>query len=248
MHQSDRNSASCRRLGNLLPGFLLAAACLVTSTAHAQDFTTLLKGAVLDHVPAQWRGAIASFTDVVQGQLDAGVAPPADAQGRIVMYETARCGYCKRAAAHMKKKNIAFVARDIETNPAYRAEYDKLGGKGGVPYIVFGDKTLYGFSEGAFDQHYAHYQRTRPAKDSAQAANSDSDSAAGGSGLQAGDALISKIAGTKIYADAKKSAPRIAALAKSEEMVYMGEERAGRYRVTSAQGEGWVDKMMVKKP
>ena len=31
-------------------------------------------------------------------------------------------------------------------------------------------------------------------------------------------------------------------------MIYMGEEREGLYRVTTPQGEGWVDKLLVKKP
>lgn len=56
--------------------------------------------------------------------------------------------------AYMHKKNIAFVERDIEANPAYRAEARKLGSKG-VPFLVFDDKTLSGFTEASFDQTFA---------------------------------------------------------------------------------------------
>ena len=65
--------------------------------------------------------------------------------------------------------------------------------------------------------------------------------------LQAGDVLVSKIANVKIYKMADNKSTKVAQLTKAADIVYMGEELNGYYRVKSAKGDGWVEKLLVKK-
>ena len=73
--------------------------------------------------------------------------------GKVVMYSTSWCGYCKKAKQYFKKNNIAFKEYDIEKSKKAKRDYDKLGGRG-VPVILVGDKRLNGFSEASFEQIY----------------------------------------------------------------------------------------------
>ena len=67
-------------------------------------------------------------------------------------------------------------------------------------------------------------------------------------GLQAGQTFVGKIPGIKVYKQPNKTAEKLLVLSKADEVIYMGEERDGLYRVTTQKGEGWVDKLLVKLP
>lgn len=227
-----------------LASVLIAVVALTTAVkTHALDLGGLITGALRNGTVSTQDlvGVIRSVAQVSYGQIPSGAGAPQDVEGKVVLYRTAWCGYCKQAAAYMQQKAIPFVERDIETDPANKAEYTRLGGKGPVPFIVFGQKTMLGFSAAAIDQNYAEYQRilaTRPS------AGVGGPSAA----PQPGDALIGKIPGVPIYRQPSKVADKLIPLAKADTVIYMGEERDGLYRVTTSQGEGWVDKLLVKKP
>jgi len=62
----------------------------------------------------------------------------------------------------------------------------------------------------------------------------------------AGDTLKGKIAGVKAFADAKAGGKVAFSLAKDEEVVYLGEEKNGFLKIQGANGEGWVDKRLMK--
>lgn len=66
-----------------------------------------------------------------------------------------------------------------------------------------------------------------------------------GSAANAGDVMVPKIAGIKVLRTASDSAAAVATLAKGEEVVYMGEESNGFYKVQAAGGEGWVKKALM---
>ncbi|HJV74262.1 MAG TPA: glutaredoxin domain-containing protein [Noviherbaspirillum sp.] len=229
--------------------------CLGMTSASAQNFGGLLKGIIQAKTGLQAQSGdlldvIKSVSDVSFGQIVGGAQAPQDAAGKVILYRTSWCGYCKRAAAYMQQKNIPFVERDIETNSAYKAEYRLLGGTGPVPFMVFGRKTMLGFAPEAVDQNYAEFQRTQAAANSPSVNPpvTPNQTVHAGVGLQAGDALIGKIPGVQVYVRASKTSPRLLALGKGEEVIYMGEEREGFFRVTSPQGEGWIDKLLAKKP
>jgi curli biogenesis system outer membrane secretion channel CsgG len=62
-----------------------------------------------------------------------------------------------------------------------------------------------------------------------------------------GDVLFPKIAGVKLMGNAGEGGKVLATLAKTDEMIYMGEEQAGYLKVESGSGSGWVKKILVAK-
>ena len=63
-----------------------------------------------------------------------------------------------------------------------------------------------------------------------------------------GDLMMAKIAGVKVLKAPADSAGTLMALSKTDEVLYLGEERNGFMKVTSPQGDGWVKKVLLKKP
>ena len=62
-----------------------------------------------------------------------------------------------------------------------------------------------------------------------------------------GDVLYPKIGGLKLMAAAGEGGKVVATLAKTDEMIYMGEEQSGFVKVESGSGSGWVKKILVAK-
>jgi len=73
-------------------------------------------------------------------------ASTANGSGKVVMFSTQSCGACKMAKNWFQSNGVSFVERDVNADPAARAEFDRLGGRG-VPLIVINGKTSSGFSE-----------------------------------------------------------------------------------------------------
>jgi len=65
--------------------------------------------------------------------------------GTVEIYITDWCGYCKKALAYMKSRNIPYVAYDIEKDASAKQRHNEFGGRG-VPLIIVGTKKLTGFS------------------------------------------------------------------------------------------------------
>lgn len=218
-----------------------SAPCL----SHSQSLTDLLRLVPKSTSANDVIGTIKSLSDITLGQVEPGTGP-VSADGKIILYRTASCPYCKRAAAYMQKKNIGFVERDIETNSSYKAEFSRLGGRG-VPFLVFGEKTMSGFDEMTLERNYADYKRTLESTSKSVAADSTATSSSSSSMVpRSGDVLVGKIGGIDVYVQPAKSR-KLTVLSKADEMIYMGEEREGFYRVTTQKGEGWIDKLLVKK-
>ncbi|MGH1461128.1 MAG: glutaredoxin domain-containing protein [Neptuniibacter sp.] len=74
-------------------------------------------------------------------------------KGKVVMYSTSWCGYCKKARAYFKKNNIAYIEYDIEKDYRAKDRYKKLNATG-VPVIIFGDRRMNGFNEKGFERIY----------------------------------------------------------------------------------------------
>ena len=73
--------------------------------------------------------------------------------GRVVMYSTDWCGYCKQARNYFERSGIDYREYDIEKDTAARRAYRKLGARG-VPVILVGDKRMNGFSVSRFNKIY----------------------------------------------------------------------------------------------
>jgi glutaredoxin len=229
-------------------GILLLAATF-TLSAHAQNWGGLVKNVLSGRAPSAQdvMGTLRSLTDVSFGQITGGVRSPAAADGQVVLYRTSWCGYCRQAASYMQQKGIAYVERDIETSAENKAEYRQLGGTGGVPMLVFGQKTMMGFSPANFDAAYAQFRQADSQIQQVAVVPSAVPYVTSHFPPEAGDVLVGKIANISVYEQANKSSSVITVLRKTDEVVYMGEEREGLYRVTTADGTGWADKLMLKK-
>ena len=227
-------------------------------TASAQDLGSLLRGiGQVRNLPSGTQdlfSAIVSIAEVSTGRVNPDILGGQNTEGKVVLYRTATCGYCKQASAYMQSRQIPFIERDVETSERNRAEFKRLGGRG-VPLMVMGDKTLTGFTKTTFDQSYAAFRPAEPAMqnrpESASAASKAipvtvADSAAGV--LRSGDVLVAKIVGVPVYRESEKSGKRLATLGRGDEVVFMGDERNGMYRVASVSGEGWVDSILMKRP
>jgi glutaredoxin len=92
-------------------------------------------------------------------------AKPASAQvaaadGDVILYKTAWCGYCKKAAEYLRLKGVPYVEKDLERDAGARqdmlARAKKAGvpssSLGGVPILYIKGRVLSGFSREAIDQ------------------------------------------------------------------------------------------------
>ena len=66
-------------------------------------------------------------------------------QGKVVLYSTTWCGYCKKARDYFLDQGIAFSEYDVEKSTRGRRDYARLGGKS-VPIILVGKTRINGFS------------------------------------------------------------------------------------------------------
>ncbi|MBN2498660.1 MAG: hypothetical protein JXR96_28980 [Deltaproteobacteria bacterium] len=82
---------------------------------------------------------------------------PARPAARIVLYTTPWCGFCKRAAAYLRERGVAFEERDIEANRWAAVELERkmreagLRG-GGVPVIDIDGFLVVGFDRQRLDE------------------------------------------------------------------------------------------------
>lgn len=68
------------------------------------------------------------------------------------------------------------------------------------------------------------------------------------SGINEGDILVGKIGNIKLFREPSKKSESAGSLTKSDEMIYTGTEANGFYSVATAnKGEGWVEKVLVKR-
>ena len=76
-----------------------------------------------------------------------------DTGGKVIMYSTDWCSYCKKARRYFRKNNIAYTEYDIEKDSRARRQYKKMGATG-VPVILVGKKRMNGFSVSGFQKIY----------------------------------------------------------------------------------------------
>ena len=63
-----------------------------------------------------------------------------------------------------------------------------------------------------------------------------------------GDVMMAKIAGVKVLRAPSDGAGELMALSRTDEVLFLGEEKNGFMKVTSPKGDGWVKKVLLKKP
>jgi hypothetical protein len=63
-----------------------------------------------------------------------------------------------------------------------------------------------------------------------------------------GDVMVPKIAGAKVLRLPQDGAAELMTLTKNDEVLLLGEERNGYVKVTASRGDGWVRKVLLRKP
>jgi glutaredoxin len=71
---------------------------------------------------------------------------PRNTPGKVVMYTTPNCGYCKRARSFFLQNNIGFTDYDITADKSAMQRFKTLNGRG-VPLVFVGDKRIAGFNK-----------------------------------------------------------------------------------------------------
>lgn len=103
--------------------------------------------------------ATARAREVSKYLVEQGVSPSSLALSAfqvppVVIYGANWCEFCNQAVAYMKRKNIAYIERDIDNDESARkdmnAALDSVGAsRGSIPVIVVGGALLTGFHERA---------------------------------------------------------------------------------------------------
>lgn len=226
--------------------------------AHAWDPVSVFNNAVQGQVNRQInRGVNEAFRSITTPSAD---SRPADVDirearpGEVVIYTTPTCGYCTQALAHLKRRNIPYLQKDVSANAEAQSEWQSLGGRG-VPLALFGSQKLSGFSAASYDKAWARFQ-TEQASAAPVGAVQTSTSAqptAVPSGpvvnsFTAGDVLVARIARVKLLDDARPQAKVLGQLGKNEEVIYLGEVQGRYLRVKGADAEGWAEQSLLGKP
>jgi hypothetical protein len=66
--------------------------------------------------------------------------------------------------------------------------------------------------------------------------------------FNSGDVMVAKIAGAKVLKGPADSAGVVMTLARTDEVLHLGEERNGYVKVTTPKGDGWIKEVLLKKP
>ncbi|MFT5662783.1 MAG: glutaredoxin [Gammaproteobacteria bacterium] len=102
------------------------------------------------------QGSVSSFKTPDLKQLPSRTKSTSNSsrgQVSVVMYSASWCQYCKKAASHFRRNNIAFEEYDVEKTTKGARDYKKLDGRG-VPVILIGSQKMNGFSAAQFDSIY----------------------------------------------------------------------------------------------
>jgi glutaredoxin len=67
----------------------------------------------------------------------------------VTLYSTTWCGWCRKSRQLMQALGIAFVERDVESDPRAAAEKSRFAPGSGVPVLVRGGTVVRGYDEGA---------------------------------------------------------------------------------------------------
>jgi glutaredoxin len=70
-------------------------------------------------------------------------------EGELVLFAADWCPHCRAARAYLRERSIEYTEYNIETR-AGKSVFREAGG-GGIPLLVLGEKSIRGYSDGAYD-------------------------------------------------------------------------------------------------
>lgn len=112
--------------------------------------------------PGGVEGVPAGGATGMTGAESASKVSAAAEQPSVILYSTTWCGYCRKARAFLKQRNVAYIEKDVERDPVAGQEATrKTGGYGGVPVLDIGGKIIHGFDVPAIERALAEQSRRR---------------------------------------------------------------------------------------
>jgi len=83
------------------------------------------------------------------GDIDRYLNPPPDYAaghgGKVILYATAWCGYCKKTRTLLRENGIPFHEYDIEKSREGARQYQSLGA-GGIPVLLINGEVVHGYN------------------------------------------------------------------------------------------------------
>ena len=71
----------------------------------------------------------------------------ADENGRVILYTTEPCGFCRQAKSLLQARGVDYVEINLAKDPGGRADLVALTGQMTFPQIVVGARSIGGFRE-----------------------------------------------------------------------------------------------------
>ena len=71
----------------------------------------------------------------------------ADENGRVTLYTTEPCGFCRQAKALLHARGVDYLEINLAKDPVGRADLVALTGQMTFPQIVVGQRSIGGFRE-----------------------------------------------------------------------------------------------------
>jgi glutaredoxin 3 len=67
--------------------------------------------------------------------------------GRVTIYTTEPCGFCRVAKSLLQKRNVAFSEINLAKDPSGRAELVRMTGMMTFPQVIIDGETVGGYQE-----------------------------------------------------------------------------------------------------
>lgn len=132
----------------------------VADLTQKQGATYPVRSVAREELEAQVAAARPKAKAEAPAAAPAQAAATAAADNQVIIYRTAWCGYCKKAAEYLKLKGVPFVEKDLEAEAGARqdmlARAQKAGFPAqrlqGVPILYVKGKIIPGFDRDAIDR------------------------------------------------------------------------------------------------
>lgn len=118
-------------------------------------------------------GGYATMHNEKESPRPAGVTIAGARPDKVVLYCTTISAGCKGLRAHLAKRGIDYLDKELTADSVAQAEFEALGGQG-VPLVVFRDRLLHGYYPTGFERVYAQQasgQASRPPAESQRGAD-----------------------------------------------------------------------------
>jgi glutaredoxin-like YruB-family protein len=83
---------------------------------------------------------------------DLAVASAPSRGAEVVVYTTSWCGWCRKTLAHLDRKGVPYVNKDIEKDPGAANELRRKTGSTAIPVIEVDGELVRGFDRDRIDQ------------------------------------------------------------------------------------------------